>query len=280
MWTPTLRKRAWSISAIAHHLGHDRKTIRAYLKGVRSAGVRAAAGVWLFDRQRTRSGNLRCKRRPSDGPGCPTREDGMLADEGQQSGPQFDWNSIPARYYTAAAIAVLVLLVILLVFGFIAYRRTPRSGTWRRAKLTLQAEILGFGPRQALAKLRLRLDRALSAATGAVNASRGVGAAGTLDSVNGQLQRVAERIAHRLDVIASTSTGSTLDRLLTPLQSRVDDVERLAGQIVDAAAAAMAGDAGIELAQVTQAVADEIQTVDLRLDALRELSHPNTGPEP
>ena len=44
-----LRKRGWSISAIARHLGHDRKTIRAYLNGERVAGVRVAAGAGLFD---------------------------------------------------------------------------------------------------------------------------------------------------------------------------------------------------------------------------------------
>ena len=38
-----LRKRGWSISAIARHLGHDRKTIRAYLNGERVAGVRVPA---------------------------------------------------------------------------------------------------------------------------------------------------------------------------------------------------------------------------------------------
>jgi IS30 family transposase len=31
------RKRGWSISAIARHLGHDRKTIRSYLNGERTA---------------------------------------------------------------------------------------------------------------------------------------------------------------------------------------------------------------------------------------------------
>jgi transposase len=36
-----LRKRGWSISAIARHLGHDRKTIRGYLSGKRTPGVRA-----------------------------------------------------------------------------------------------------------------------------------------------------------------------------------------------------------------------------------------------
>jgi transposase len=39
-----LRKRGWTISAIARHLGHDRKTIRAYLNDERTAGVRAPAG--------------------------------------------------------------------------------------------------------------------------------------------------------------------------------------------------------------------------------------------
>ena len=44
-----LRKRGWTISAIARHLGHDRKTIRAYLNGERSAGLRARAGQDRFD---------------------------------------------------------------------------------------------------------------------------------------------------------------------------------------------------------------------------------------
>jgi transposase len=38
-----LFKRGWSISAIARHLGRDRKTVRSYLKGDRVAGVRRSA---------------------------------------------------------------------------------------------------------------------------------------------------------------------------------------------------------------------------------------------
>ena len=33
-----LRKRGWSISAIARHLGRDRKTVRSYLNGERVPG--------------------------------------------------------------------------------------------------------------------------------------------------------------------------------------------------------------------------------------------------
>jgi transposase len=38
-----LRRRGWSISAIARHLGRDRKTVRAYLRGERQPGVRRRA---------------------------------------------------------------------------------------------------------------------------------------------------------------------------------------------------------------------------------------------
>ena len=43
-----LRNRGWTISAIARHLGRDRKTVRAYINGERVPGVRA-------DRHPTRS---------------------------------------------------------------------------------------------------------------------------------------------------------------------------------------------------------------------------------
>ena len=38
-----LHRRGWSISAIARHLGRDRKTVRAYLRGERAPGVRRRA---------------------------------------------------------------------------------------------------------------------------------------------------------------------------------------------------------------------------------------------
>ena len=37
-----LHRRGWSISAIARHLGRDRKTVRAYLRGERAPGCAAA----------------------------------------------------------------------------------------------------------------------------------------------------------------------------------------------------------------------------------------------
>ncbi len=44
-----LRKRGWSISAIARHTGHDRKTVRKYLAGAATPGVRARPSPDPFD---------------------------------------------------------------------------------------------------------------------------------------------------------------------------------------------------------------------------------------
>ena len=44
-----LRKQGWTITAIARHLGRDRKTVRAYLEGARQPGVRKPAGPDPFD---------------------------------------------------------------------------------------------------------------------------------------------------------------------------------------------------------------------------------------
>jgi transposase len=44
-----LRRQGWTISAIARHLGRDRKTIRAYLAGNREAGVRARSVPGPFE---------------------------------------------------------------------------------------------------------------------------------------------------------------------------------------------------------------------------------------
>ncbi len=45
-----LRTQGWSVSAIARHLGRDRKTIRAYLSGQRTPGVRSPSGPDRFER--------------------------------------------------------------------------------------------------------------------------------------------------------------------------------------------------------------------------------------
>src|SRR3954462_11662397 len=44
-----LHRRGWTISAIARHLGHDRKTIRASLSGSRVAGRRARTEADPFE---------------------------------------------------------------------------------------------------------------------------------------------------------------------------------------------------------------------------------------
>lgn len=44
-----LRNRGWTISAIARHTGRDRKTVRSYLNGTSTPGVRRRPGVDPFE---------------------------------------------------------------------------------------------------------------------------------------------------------------------------------------------------------------------------------------
>ena len=53
-WTSTRYENGgWSISAIARHVGKDRKTVKVYLDGKRQVGVRAPAGEDAFARYLT-----------------------------------------------------------------------------------------------------------------------------------------------------------------------------------------------------------------------------------
>jgi transposase len=45
-----LKSRGWTVSAIARHVGRDRKTVRAYLSGEREPGVRQRSEPDVFDR--------------------------------------------------------------------------------------------------------------------------------------------------------------------------------------------------------------------------------------
>jgi transposase len=47
-----LFKRGWTVSAIARHLGRDRKTVRSYLSGERAPGVRRPANPDPLDEYR------------------------------------------------------------------------------------------------------------------------------------------------------------------------------------------------------------------------------------
>jgi transposase len=51
-----LHRQGWTISAIARHLGKDRKTVRAYLNG-RQAGVRQRTVATTSNRSPTTSGS-------------------------------------------------------------------------------------------------------------------------------------------------------------------------------------------------------------------------------
>lgn len=208
------------------------------------------------------------------------RSRAVLAQEGQPEGPQFDWTSIPSGVYVGAAIVISVLLLLLLVAGLLAYRRVKRTGSWRRMSLTVQAEALGPGARRDLARLRLRLDDAINSLASATTAARDAGAAGDLEMLAAQLTATGTRLAQQLDLLADAVNEQTLKGVAPMLTEQVETIDRLASQLVQAAARAVMGASSVELDQLTGAVSDELKMVGYRVDALRELSEPKPASAP
>ena len=109
-----LRKRGWSISAIARHLGRDRKTIRAYLSGDRTAGVRAPAGDDVVRAVRARTaGNDSRRTRTCGRPRCSTRSP-RWATTGPTRGSRITCGSVdcartcePCHPATGRAVAII-----------------------------------------------------------------------------------------------------------------------------------------------------------------------------
>ena len=67
-----LHRRGWTISAIARHLGHDRKTIRAYLNGERVAGQRKRRCRTGSTRSPTTAASVSPRTRTCGRPRCST----------------------------------------------------------------------------------------------------------------------------------------------------------------------------------------------------------------
>lgn len=201
----------------------------------------------------------------------------MLADEG----PSADYSQVPPTVYVIGAVVVVVLLIAAAVALFLVYRWARRSGAWRRTSLALQAEALS-GPRRDLARMRIDVDEALATARAAVAAAGDGGSTvGDLDVLVDQLQSMGERLAAQLDRLSGGAvSASALERMLPPLRARVDDMGRLAGQLAEAAAAAVGGAAGVELEGITAGVADELGVLDARVAALRELANREASPVP
>ncbi|MDQ6947629.1 MAG: hypothetical protein M3256_15510 [Actinomycetota bacterium] len=191
----------------------------------------------------------------------------MLADEG--GGPRVNVN-IPWQVVAWAIAGVVALLAVAVVVLLILGRRPGRLPVWRQKRLAIEETMLGEGPRRALVRLRLQLDDAIAVAKSA--AAMDGADIGDLRLLVHRFETAAGRMAGQIDSLLDGGAVSAPKRVVDAVRARVRDLEAVAASLSDAAGAVVAGSAALEIDALTDDVRSQLELVDARTDALRELS--------
>jgi len=188
-------------------------------------------------------------------------------DEG--GGSQINVN-VPWQVVAWVIVGVVVLLIIGAVALLILGRRPGRLPVWRQKRLALEESMLGEGPRRALIRLRLQLDDATAVAKSAATME---GAdMGDLQLLVRRHEAAAGRIANQIDSLLGGGADDVPKRVVDAVRARVRDLEAVAASLSDAATAVGTGSSAVEIEALTDDVRDQLELVDARTDALRELS--------
>lgn len=202
----------------------------------------------------------------------------VLGDEGggDGGGPRVNVN-VPWQVVAWAIVAIVVLVLLAGVVLLILGRRPGRLPLWRQKRLEVEETMLGEGPRRALIRLRLQLDDAVAVAKSAVATE--VADIGDLQLLVMQLDSAAGRMAGQIDALLDSGADNVPRRIVDAVRARVREIERAAGSLSDAATAAVTGATAVQIDELSRGVRDQLQYVEDRTDALRELT--NTGsPDP
>jgi hypothetical protein len=174
------------------------------------------------------------------------------------------------------AVTVLVLLLLGAVVYYWARRRFRRD----RGLSSNQTLVLGPGSRRALGQLTGRLDRALATARGTVDAmDTSEATRRDLDLPLCRLEDLGNRLGAELDRIDAHVSDEGAVRILAILAARVEEIEGLTDQIIDAAGVAMSAATRVELRDIDADLSGALQRLEFRIAALRELSSTGADPE-
>jgi len=166
------------------------------------------------------------------------------------------------------AITVLVLLVVCVV-AYGALRRFRRD----RVRSSTPAVLLGPRRQRLLAQLKARLDRALATARGTVDAvDAGEATRRDLDAPLCRLEDLGGRLGGELERIDLHVSDDGAARILAILAARVDELEDLTDQIIDAVGTAVSAAAHVELRDIDAELSGALDRLDFRMAALQELS--------
>jgi hypothetical protein len=183
-------------------------------------------------------------------------------------GHSLDLSFVSIALYTLVAVAIVLIVV-----GYVVYRRALRDGRWDRVMGRGRSAGLRAGPRQELARLYLTVDQSLTTARGALDVMDADGATiGDLELLVGHLEDLGARLCAQMDLVDARASDDAVSRVVTALAAPVGEVEALAGRVAEALGAALSGAAAIELREIDAEFSGALRVLDHRLATLQELS--------
>ena len=179
-----------------------------------------------------------------------------------------DPSVVPIALYTLAAVAV-----VLIVLGYIAYRRARRDGRWDRVMGRARSGGLRVGPRHELDRLHLTVDESLATARGALDVMDADGTTvGDLELLVGHLEDLGARLGAQMDLVDTWASDDVVSRVVEALAAPVSELEALGGRVAEALGTTLGGAASIELLEIDGELSRARRVLDFRLATLKELS--------
>ncbi len=172
----------------------------------------------------------------------------------------------------ALAVAVLVLVLIAAITGWVIVRRLRRSGVFGRGLLQLRAQGLPAGPGRELAALRLSLEQATDYTAKSVALAQQAGRpVGDLPALTRRLLGVRSALDGELALLEREPDPARLRTVLPAARARTEEVTAAATRIRNALGQVEAADTGADMDALTADVSTEVNALQAGVASLRGL---------
>lgn len=179
--------------------------------------------------------------------------------------------NVPWQVIAGVGVIVIIVLVVVAVAVLVWVRRLRRRPEWKQRRLQLEELVLPDNARKTLIRHQLRLGRALDTAQHLVTTEHAD--VGDIRALNARLHDIGSQLSSQIDVLLSSNATPSAP-VLAALDQRVSEIETATGTLMDATTIAVTGSTEIELEAMQRDVQDQLDFVDARIDALRELTNP------
>ena len=186
---------------------------------------------------------------------------------------------ISSQILLALLVVALVLFLVSVAIGWLLLRMLGRL--WGRAALSLRAGYASSAPQRELARLRLRLDKAVGSARTASAILQSTGRrSGELSRLMRRLEHSASELDSQLCLMQGEPDDEALREFLIPARDRVEELVHAVAGMRRAATTVLSGEVDGALSGLAADVDREVMALQAGVDALQFMTPREMGPLP